>query len=88
MWCTGVLPSIKAGCLISNLTLEEIRMSDTNRTVEVTADDLPLHCPRPNAPLWSQHPRVFLDVTHTGEVVCPYCGTHYVFKGELPKGHH
>lgn len=63
-------------------------MSDTNRTVEVTADDLPLHCPRPNAPLWSQHPRVFLDVTHTGDVVCPYCGNHYVFKGELPKGHH
>jgi len=27
-------------------------------------------------------------VTHSGEVVCPYCSAHYVFKGELPKGHH
>ena len=57
-------------------------------TVEVTAKDLPLHCPQPGAPLWSRHPRVFLDVTHTGEAVCPYCSAHYVFKGELPKGHH
>ena len=58
------------------------------RTVEVTAHDLPLHCPQPNAPLWSRHPRVFLDVTKTGETTCPYCSAHYVFKGELPKGHH
>lgn len=63
-------------------------MSDNARTVEITADDLPLHCPRPNDPLWCQHPRVFLDVTHGGEATCPYCGTRYVFKGELPKGHH
>ena len=57
------------------------------KTVEVTAHDLPLHCPTPNAPLGNQHPRVFLDVVHTGEVTCPYCSTHYVFKGEAPKGH-
>ena len=30
--------------------------------VTVTARDLPLHCPLKNAPLWSQHPRVFLDI--------------------------
>ena len=57
------------------------------KTVEVTAHDQPLHCPMPNAPLWNQHPRVFLDVLHTGEVTCPYCSAHYVFKGEAPKGH-
>ena len=56
--------------------------------VELTAHDLPLHCPQPAAPLWSRHPRVYLDVTKTGEAHCPYCGTHYVFKGELPMGHH
>ena len=65
----------------------ENEMSDT-KTVEITAHDLPLHCPQPNAPLWSQHPRVFLDVLKTGEVVCPYCSARYVFKGEAPKGHH
>ncbi len=67
--------------------LRENEMSD-NKTVEITAHDLPLHCPQPNAPLWSQHPRVFLDVLKTGEVVCPYCSAKYVFKGEAPKGHH
>lgn len=55
--------------------------------IEVTAHDLPLHCPPANTPLWSQHPRVFLDVVKTGSVVCPYCSAHYVFKGEVPKGH-
>ena len=43
--------------------------------VQVGANDLPLHCPGPRAPLWSLHPRVFLDVTKTGSVRCPYCGT-------------
>lgn len=54
---------------------------------EITARDLPLHCPLPDAPLWARHPRVFLDVAQSGEVVCPYCSAHYVFKGEAPKGH-
>lgn len=61
-------------------------MTDT-KTVEVTARDLPLHCPPAGVTAWNQHPRVFLDVLHTGEVVCPYCSTHYVFKGEAPHGH-
>jgi len=55
--------------------------------VTVTAHDLPLHCPQPDAPLWSRHPRVFLDVTRTGEVTCPYCSAHYVLTGPAPKGH-
>jgi uncharacterized Zn-finger protein len=42
----------------------------------------------PDSPLWARHPRVFLDVTSEGRALCPYCGAHYVFKGELPKGHH
>jgi uncharacterized Zn-finger protein len=58
------------------------------KPIEVTAHDLPLHCPTKDAPLWARHPRVFLDITHGGEVVCPYCSAHYVLKGELPKGHH
>ncbi|WP_300456679.1 zinc-finger domain-containing protein [Accumulibacter sp.] len=58
------------------------------RLVEITAHDLPLHCPTKDAPLWARHPRVFLDITHTGEVVCPYCSARYVLKGDLPKGQH
>ena len=56
-------------------------------TKSVTAADLPLHCPPKEAPLWARHPRVFLDIAQTGAATCPYCSTHYVFKGALPTGH-
>lgn len=64
-----------------------IQASDKARQVEVTEKDLPLHCPLPTAPLWSRHPRVFLDVAEAGEMLCPYCGTLYVYKGAPPRGH-
>ena len=57
------------------------------KRVDVAPQALPLHCPPPECPAWNLHPRVFLDVLKTGEAVCPYCGTHYVFTGEAPKGH-
>ena len=63
-------------------------LNEKNREVDVTAHDLPLACPRPGAPLWARHPRVFLDVLKQGETACPYCGTKYRFTGERPKGHH
>jgi len=55
--------------------------------VDVTEKDLPLHCPVPGAPLWSRHPRVFLDVVKEGAALCPYCGTRFVYKGASVKGH-
>lgn len=67
---------------------EQKSPAQENRSVAVTAHDLPVACPTADAPLWSRHPKVFLDVTKTGEVTCPYCSTHFVFEGELPKGHH
>lgn len=60
---------------------------DQARDIEVTAADLPLHCPLPGAPLWARHPRVFLDVTKTGHASCPYCGTRYSYNGPAPAGH-
>jgi uncharacterized Zn-finger protein len=46
-------------------------------------------CPNPKMPLWSTHPRVFIDVASTGEGWCPYCGTHYRLKaGEKVSAHH
>ncbi len=59
--------------------------------IEVTDKDLPLHCPMARTPVWSYHPRVFLQfapVAGSGAptVKCPYCGTVYAFKGTaLPK---
>ena len=71
-------------------TQTEQRMAEAQKketVVEVTAKDLPLHCPTPNMPTWSSHPRVFLDVAELGTVRCPYCGTLYEYKGERPTGH-
>lgn len=47
------------------------------------------YCPNPNMPLWSSHPRVFLDFAANGEAKCPYCGTVYRLKeGARAGGHH
>jgi uncharacterized Zn-finger protein len=52
--------------------------------VELAAADLVgpgvTFCPNPKMPLWSNHPRVFIDVTTAGEGCCPYCGTMYRLK--------
>jgi uncharacterized Zn-finger protein len=56
--------------------------------VEVTERDLPLHCPNPAMPLWSSHPRVFLELGAGGEAMCPYCGTRYRLKGGARKPSH
>jgi uncharacterized Zn-finger protein len=49
--------------------------------VELAASELlgpgVVHCPNPRMPLWSGHPKVFIDVAGTGEGRCPYCGTVY-----------
>ena len=55
--------------------------SNTQRRIEVTAADLPLHCPMPSMKLWDAHPRVYLPIHETGEALCPYCGTKYVLLG-------
>jgi uncharacterized Zn-finger protein len=55
--------------------------------VEVTAADLPLHCPLPSQALWNKHPRVFLPIEMTGEARCPYCSTLYKLAGPAPTGH-
>ena len=67
----------------------------SNQTVELLAKDLNaqggVYCPSPKADmqLWNSHPRVFLDVEHTGEAKRPYCGTVYKLKaGEHFAAHH
>lgn len=59
----------------------------STREITITAHDLPLHCPTPSMKLWDSHPRVFIDVAHTGEGKCPYCGTVYKLDGPVPAGH-
>ena len=59
-------------------------MSEAKAIVEVVAADLAgpgvVFCPNPKMPLWSNHPKVFIDVATTGEGKCPYCGTVYRLK--------
>jgi len=55
--------------------------------VEVTAADLPLHCPMPQQKLWNTHPRVYLPIEATGAAKCPYCGTEYKLSGPVKSGH-
>lgn len=54
--------------------------------IEVTPGDLPVFCPNPQMPLWSSHPRVFLDIADEGVSLCPYCGTRYRLVGGPLKG--
>lgn len=45
-------------------------------------------CPNPKMPIWSSHPRVYLDFAANGEAKCPYCGTVYKLKPDaVLKGH-
>jgi uncharacterized Zn-finger protein len=68
--------------------LEEMAQTKEIPFTEVSAKDLPLHCPTAQVATWSSHPRVFLDVAATGQVACPYCGTKYKLKaGEHVKNH-
>ncbi len=55
--------------------------SAPDAAVMVKPADLPVFCPNPAMPLWSWHPRVFLDVEDTGAAMCPYCGTRYRLEG-------
>lgn len=56
--------------------------------VELEAKDLPAFCPNQAMALWSQHPRVFLDIATEGHAKCPYCGTEYQLKGGPAKHGH
>jgi uncharacterized Zn-finger protein len=64
-------------------------MTDSKQTpIELDGHDLPAACPSPKMALWSSHPKVYLDVTKTGEAKCPYCGTEYKLKAGTVLSHH
>ena len=44
--------------------------------------DLPLSCPTDKMILWNAHPKVYLPLEETGEVVCPYCGARYILQND------
>lgn len=64
------------------------KSDNTQRVIEVTDKQLPLHCPLPEHVSWNAHPRVFLPIEKTGEALCPYCGTQYRLRGGPYHGAH
>lgn len=54
--------------------------SCTEKTYKVHTKDLPLSCPMDHMTLWNAHPKVYLPIEETGEVVCPYCSAHYLLQ--------
>ena len=79
-----------ADALPTNFSLtEHDKMTNTTQpAVELDGKDLPAHCPNPAMPLWSSHPRVFLEFNSHGVAKCPYCGTAYTLKAGASAGHH
>ena len=71
-----------------SLTEKNKMTTSTTPAVELDTKDLPAHCPNPAMPLWSSHPRVFLEFNHDGVAKCPYCGTAYRLKAGASAGHH
>lgn len=61
-------------------------MTITPSSTQIDLADLPLHCP-PGAKNWDLHPRVFLNIAHTGHAKCPYCGAEYHLKAGIKIGH-
>jgi uncharacterized Zn-finger protein len=60
----------------------------TKNIVELDLQDLPAFCPNPAMPLWSSHPKIYLDLSHDGRATCPYCSTEYRLKaGVVIKQH-
>ena len=63
--------------------MDPVKGASKDHQVEVTAAELPLHCPLTSQKLWNSHPRVFLAIEITGEALCTYCGTRYALRGSV-----
>jgi len=59
----------------------------TQDIIYVGAEDLPVYCPGPKAPLWSMHPRIYIEVVKNQVARCQYCGAQYALR-EGEKAHH
>jgi len=63
-----------------NTALDQKNYSTPNakKAIQVTAKDLPIHCPVEGASQWDSHPKVYIPVEENGgTAVCPYCSATY-----------
>jgi uncharacterized Zn-finger protein len=69
-------------------------MSEHPAEIHLQASDLDrnggTHCPNPKADmaLWNTHPKVFIDLSKTGQGQCPYCGRRYTVDTSALTPHH
>jgi len=61
--------------------------AESPEVIKVTSAQLPVYCPGSNTPLWSMHPRVYIDLGQDGRGKCPYCGAVYELEGAAPAAH-
>ncbi|MDB5797725.1 MAG: hypothetical protein JWP36_1627 [Paucimonas sp.] len=62
--------------------------SQPDSAVILDTKDLPAFCPNKAMPVWSTHPRVYLDMAENNEARCPYCSTVYrLAPGAKAHGH-
>ena len=73
------ISAIILGLLIKALDMDQ---PNSELLVEVTRDELPIHCPTPNSSLWNSHPRVYIPLDDSPEATCSYCGTVYKLVAE------
>lgn len=61
------------------MTNPAIATQSEQSPIQVARKDLPLSCPRPEAPVWNMHPRVYLPIEDAVDqtCMCPYCGARY-----------
>lgn len=52
--------------------------SNNIKPLHVNSSDLPLSCPTKEMKTWNSHPKIYLDLSKTGEASCQYCGATYV----------
>jgi uncharacterized Zn-finger protein len=86
--CANPLKSWFSTRSTHNMTANNTNAAAATAAVELEGKDLPAHCPNPAMPLWSSHPRVFLEFDHHGDAKCPYCGTAYRLKPGTVVAHH
>ena len=70
-----------------------LRVSYMSKQIELKASELNslggVHCPPSNAPSWSSHPKVFIDIAKQGQGRCHYRGTIYkLITNEVSMSHY
>lgn len=85
---TAPLLGLKCSQLKLSIANQMSSQIENQAAIELDEHDLPAACPNKKMVMWSSHPKVYLDVTTTGQAKCPYCGTEYKLKPGTVLSHH